>query len=224
LPVANTDHGLNDILAGPGGRLYLSIGHLDAIYAEGDVELAPELDRPYAALLGTVVSFRPDGSDLRVHARGLRNLYGMTLDPRGQMYGTDNSGPTRNGVQQEEVLRIERGADYGYPSAPATRSTPPSLARIPAGGSAGIGWVPGPGEAGRLIVGTCGEIFSISLARGGDGETRVARPADVTQVLTDVPACVTSIQPRPGGVLAALFTTGGRVKGYLVALTLPAGP
>ena len=224
LPVANTDHALNDIAAGPGGRLYLSIGHLDAIYAEDNVELRRELARPRADLLGTVVSFRPDGRDLRVHARGLRNLYGIAVDPRGQLYGTDNSGPTRNGMQPEEVLRIEAGADYGYPFAPAVRSTPPSLQLLRAGGSAGIGWVPGPSEAGRLIVGTCGDIFSVPLDRGSNGETRVARTSGVTKVLEDVPACVSSIQPRPGGVVAGLFSAGGRVKGYLVTLTLPARP
>lgn len=224
LPVANTDHGLNDVFAGPGGRLYLSIGHLDAIYAEDDVELRRELSRPRAGLLGTIVSFRPDGSDVEVHVRGLRNLYGITSDRRGQLYGTDNSGPTRNGAQPEELLRIEAGADYGYPEAPKTRSTPPSLQLLEAGGSAGIGWVPGPGEAGRLLVGTCGDLFSVQLARGSDGEARVVRAAGVTQVLADVPACVTSIQARPGGVVAALFSAGGRIRGYLVTLTLPTGP
>jgi len=127
-------------------------------------------------------------------------------------------------MQREELLRIEAGADYGYPLTPATRSTPRPLQIIRGGGSAGIGWLPGPGEAGRLIVGTCGDIFAVRLARASDGETRVLRSADVTNVLADVPACVSSIQPRPGGVVAALFSAGGRVKGYLVTLTLSTGP
>lgn len=213
LPVANTDHGLNDLVEGPDERLYLSVGHIDAIYRERRLE--PDIDRPRAGLLGTVVSFRKDGSDLRVYARGLRNVYGLAFDDRGQLYGIDNDGPTRQGQQREELMRIERGADYGYPFAPAAASTPRSLYVLRKVGSGGIAWVAGPRRDGTLIFGSCGSLDSIPLARGRDGKARVAPAARLTH-LFDVPGCVTSIQPRLGGLLVAAFATRGPSRLFLL--------
>ena len=60
------------------GRLYLGSG--------STCNACPQTSRQSAAVL----SFRPDGSDLRVFASGLRNPYGLAVDGRGRLWATDN--------------------------------------------------------------------------------------------------------------------------------------
>jgi hypothetical protein len=214
LPVANTDHGLNDLARGPDGRLYLSIGNLDAIYSSH--KLKRDLIRPHVGLLGTVVSFEPDGTDLRVVAKGLRNVYGLTFDDRGQLYGADNSGPTRNGYQKEELIRIEQGADYGYPAVARRPSTPPTLRFLPTAGSGGITWVSDSATTGgRLLLGSCAGLHTVPLTLGGNDETRVPRSAKV-KLVQSLPGCVTAIKLRPEGLVVTLFTAGPRGKVYFL--------
>ena len=158
LPVANSDHAVNDVAVGPDGLLYVSIGNLDRLYRTQG--LAPDLARPHADLLGTVVTVRPDGRDLTVFATGLRNVYGLTFDADGRLYGVDNDGPTRSGWRREELLEIRRGADYGYPQdgtfAPQNRRREPPLWAVEAVGSGGIVWLDDTQAAGKLITGGCG--------------------------------------------------------------------
>ena len=212
LPVANTDHGLNDLVDGRDGRVYLAIGNLDAIY--GSHKLERDLRRPHAELLGTVVSFEPDGSDLGTFATGLRNVYGLAFDSRGRLYGSDNSGPTRHGYRREQLLRIERGADYGYPDLPRRRSSPPPLRFLRTSGSGGIAWLPGRGTAGRLILGSCGGLDSVAPVGGREGRGRITHRLDL-------PGCVpprsTAARRAPrhrlhvGSARQALPRPGGRV-------------
>jgi glucose/arabinose dehydrogenase len=65
----------------------------------------------------TVLSVRPDGSDLRIEARGLRNPYGLTVGPTGAIYvtvnGQDNLGDRE---PAESVVVLRRGANYGWPT------------------------------------------------------------------------------------------------------------
>jgi glucose/arabinose dehydrogenase len=75
-----------------------------------------ERDRRSAAVL----SLRPDGSDLRVVARGLRNPYGLAFQPgTGRLYasvnGQDELGTPRDPEPAEMVVVVRRGAFYGWP-------------------------------------------------------------------------------------------------------------
>ena len=118
LPVANTLHAVNGVTAGPDGLLYLPIGNLDALYAHPGIAL--QLGVPRAGLLGTIVRFAPDGSRFEVLARGIRNVYDLTFDERGGLYGVDNNGPTPTAGA--------RKSSFASDAAPttATRSTAPS--------------------------------------------------------------------------------------------------
>lgn len=72
-----------------------------------------ERDERSAAILST----RLDGSDLHVIAHGLRNPYGLTLQPRtGRLYATVN-GQDKLGAGEpaELVVRVRSGATYGWP-------------------------------------------------------------------------------------------------------------
>jgi glucose/arabinose dehydrogenase len=62
-----------------------------------------------------ILSFRPDGRDLRVVASGLRNPYGLVFIGR-TLYATVNGKDTLGDREPAEmVVRIRRGANYGWP-------------------------------------------------------------------------------------------------------------
>lgn len=209
LPVANTDHAVNSVTVGPNGRLYLSIGHLDRLYASNLT--ASERARPHFGLLGTVVSLKPDGSDLEVVARGLRNVYELAFDVDGRLYGVDNDGPTRGAWRREEVLQIKHGEDYGYPVdgtyGPYTGRTEPPLWVLDTVGSGGIEWL-GPREDARVVVGSCGDVYTVHLAlRSG---TVVPSTRQPVEHLLRVPGCVTSVErARDTWLALALVTFSG---------------
>lgn len=96
-------HQQDTIVAGTDGRLYLGSG--------STCDACSERDRRSAAVL----SFRPDGSDLRVVARGLRNPYGLVF-AGGSLYATVNGRDDLGRNEPAEmVVRIRPGADYGWP-------------------------------------------------------------------------------------------------------------
>lgn len=96
-------HQQDAIVAGPDGRLYLGSG--------STCDACVERDRRSAAIL----SFRTDGSDLRVVASGLRNPYGLVFAGK-TLYATVN-GRDKLGENEpaEMVVRIQPGANYGWP-------------------------------------------------------------------------------------------------------------
>jgi glucose/arabinose dehydrogenase len=97
------EHQQDAIVAGPDGRLYLGSGST----CDSCVERNPRS--------AAILSFRPDGSDVRVIASGLRNPYGLVFV--GQtlyvtVNGKDELGDTE---PADMVVRIRQGADYGWP-------------------------------------------------------------------------------------------------------------
>jgi glucose/arabinose dehydrogenase len=98
-------HQQDSIAVGPDRRLYLGSG--------STCDACRERDRRSAAIL----SFRPDGSDLRVVARGLRNPYGLAFRPGTRtLYASDNGrDDLGDGEPAETVVRVRPGAKYGWP-------------------------------------------------------------------------------------------------------------
>jgi glucose/arabinose dehydrogenase len=97
------EHQQDAIVAGPDGRLYLGSG--------STCNACKERDPRSAAIL----SFRTDGSDLRVVARGLRNPYGLLFVGK-TLYATVNGrDDLGDGQPADSLVRIRRGADYGWP-------------------------------------------------------------------------------------------------------------
>ncbi len=101
-------HQQDNVVVGPDGRLYLGSG--------STCDVCREKDRRSA----TVLSLRPDGSDLRVVARGLRNPYGLAFQPgTGRLYasvnGQDEIGTKAHPEPAESVVVVRRGAFYGWP-------------------------------------------------------------------------------------------------------------
>jgi glucose/arabinose dehydrogenase len=102
-------HQQDSVVVAPGGkRLYLGSGSTCDACVEHDARSA------------TVLSLRPDGSDLRVVARGLRNPYGLAFQPgTGRLYASVNGQDEldRKGDPEpaELVVVIRHGAFFGWP-------------------------------------------------------------------------------------------------------------
>ncbi|TMK94774.1 MAG: hypothetical protein E6G42_03905 [Actinobacteria bacterium] len=104
-------HQQDNVLVGRDGRLYLGSG--------STCDVCRERDRRSA----TILSFRLDGSDLRIVASGLRNPYGLALEPRtGRLFasvnGQDSLGPSE---PAEAIVRIRPGGRYGWPTCRPSR-------------------------------------------------------------------------------------------------------
>jgi glucose/arabinose dehydrogenase len=101
-------HQQDNVVLGPNGRLYWGSGSTCDACRERDPRSA------------TVLSLRPDGRDLRIRARGLRNAYGLAFQPRtGRLYasvnGQDELGTRSDPEPAEMVVVVRRGAFYGWP-------------------------------------------------------------------------------------------------------------
>jgi glucose/arabinose dehydrogenase len=68
---------------------------------------------------GAILRCRPDGSDLRVVAWGLRNPYGLAFAPDGTLYATEHGSDERGERQiisdPDDLYAITEGAWYGWP-------------------------------------------------------------------------------------------------------------
>lgn len=100
---------------GPDGRIYTNVGVNCNVC---------ETDREKFALL---VSFKPDGSDRRIEARGIRNSVGMALHPvTRELWATNNARDwAGNDWPQDTLHRIRRaGEDHGFPFCSAGAADP----------------------------------------------------------------------------------------------------
>ena len=101
-------HRVDSLAAGPDGRLYLGVG------SEFDAR------RSSHRLSGTVVSFLPDGSGLRVEATGLRNPYGLAFIPDTARllvseHGRDDLGLRRPPEELNLIPTRGRARWFGFP-------------------------------------------------------------------------------------------------------------
>jgi hypothetical protein len=200
LPVASYDHGVNTLTVGPDGRVYAAIGGF------GDLSLYPDLaatiDHDRGDLFGTIISFDPDGGDLRVFARGLRNVYGLAFSPDGNLYAADNDGEALNALRAEELLHIVEGGDYGFPTdgsfAPFTVRTEFPLWLLDQVASAGIAWSDDPQG---VVVGSLSWVHLVELGtRPGAAGLLVGSRGSVRRVV-QVNGYATTVDLLGGGRL-----------------------
>ena len=98
-------HQQNSVALGGDGRLYLGSGSTCDACRERDPRSA------------TILSVRPDGSGLRVFARGLRNPFGLAFHRRtGRLYVSVNNRDDLGVWEPAEAIVVaRRGADFGWP-------------------------------------------------------------------------------------------------------------
>jgi glucose/arabinose dehydrogenase len=185
-------HGLGTIAPGPKGRLFLGVG------AEQD-RLAGGHETS-----GTVVSFKGDGTDLRIEAKGVRGPFGLAFIPgTASLLVTDNGrddlGLRRPPDELDLVRDVTRAApDFGFPDCydqggRACSGTAAPLALLPA--HAGVGGVAVTGDWGARGL-TAFVAESGSVVGGVDAGHEVRR---------------IELRRRPGGgydATGSVFATG----------------
>src|SRR5438445_2172440 len=123
-------HCANGVVVGHDGWLYLAMG-------DNGVDVPrPEGDR-LVLHGGGILRCRPDGRDLHVFARGLRNIYDVALDAELNVFVRDNEND--GGTYMIRVCHSFHGADHGYPYLYEERPDEalPPLADLGLGSSAG---------------------------------------------------------------------------------------
>jgi Raf kinase inhibitor-like YbhB/YbcL family protein len=113
-------HPNRTIAFGPDRMLYISVGSTCNACNESNPEAA------------TLLRASPDGKSRTIFASGLRNMIGFDWHPTsGELWGFDNGIDfLGDDVQPEELNRIQRGKQYGWPHVFAKgdlnpQSTPP---------------------------------------------------------------------------------------------------
>lgn len=89
----------------PDGKMYVSIG--------SSCNVCEEEDERRAAIL----RYNPDGSGVKIFARGLRNAVGLTFRPEtGELWVTDNGRDwLGDNLPPEEINTVKEGSHYGWP-------------------------------------------------------------------------------------------------------------
>lgn len=167
-------HSNNGLIVNSDLRLLMTIG--------GTSDHGPET----SDIAGSVISTNLDGSDLMIVAKGLRNAYGITDCPDGDIYVSDN-GPDQiddrlMDFPPDEINRIIFGMDYGYPDtfgypAPHDESEPPVALLPERAGAAGLICYDGnmfPSDfSGDLFVALWGTLSGSDYFEGGRKVVRV---------------------------------------------------
>jgi glucose/arabinose dehydrogenase len=133
-------HAANGIAFGPDGYAYLAVG---ASADHGEVLNSDVQDvlHPWEA---SVLRISPDGSEIGVYARGLRNAYDIAWDAAGRLFASDN-GPDFG--PPDEFHQVLPGSEHGYPwyvcddcfpPPPDVSVIPPLHELIPHGAPTGI--------------------------------------------------------------------------------------
>jgi glucose/arabinose dehydrogenase len=104
LPAAR--HQTDNIVFGRDGRLYIGQGSRSD---HGELVGIEPLE-------ASILVADPDGRNLRVFARGLRNPYGLAIHPdMGELWATDNGRDVPGTTVPDELNRIVDGGNYGWP-------------------------------------------------------------------------------------------------------------
>jgi len=161
-------HSNNGLALGPDGRLYFGVGST----SNGEVE---QNERAAA-----ILSVNPDGSDLRVFARGLGNSFDVAFNADGELFAGDNSPQGEGTDPPDEFNHIVEGGHYGFPyfygDPPDNGGTRGALVSFPAHSTpTGTTFYTGaqyPAEyrdSGFITLWNRGEIARVEVGRAASG-------------------------------------------------------
>ncbi len=120
LSTENGYHNGGDLAFGTDGRLFVSLGEAhESERAQDPNDIGGKVVRIEAN--GTLPPDNPFGPDNPVYSIGHRNSFGLCVDPStGDLWETEN-GPGSD----DEINRIEAGANYGWPDQLGPGGAPP---------------------------------------------------------------------------------------------------
>lgn len=102
------DHTTNAIRMGIDGWIYIAVGDF------GFHQCVDASGKTHQLLGGGIARVRPDGTELEVYARGLRNVCDVAIDPFLNCFTRDNTND--GGGWDIRVSHVPQGAHMGYPS------------------------------------------------------------------------------------------------------------
>jgi glucose/arabinose dehydrogenase len=201
-PVANGEN--NNLALAPNGRLVMGV----SAYCDHC--------KPKSQYAAAIVSFRPDGSDLRVYAKGIRAAYGLAYYP-----GTSDLFASMN--QRDDLGRrtpgdwlglVREGQDWGFPACFGQRSNACEAVPDPVGvldrhaAAGGVAIVTGElgasvGNAALVAEWETGKVLQVGLTKSGSGYKGSVRPF-LRGLKNPLPVLAT----RDGAVLVGDWTTG----------------
>ena len=110
LPHGDRGHSTRDLRFSPdGSRMYVSVGSASNV---DDPDTTPgEKNR------ANILVFRPDGSDMRVFAAGIRNPVGLAVDPKnGELWcSTNERDGLGDNLVPDYITHVQEGGFYGWP-------------------------------------------------------------------------------------------------------------
>jgi glucose/arabinose dehydrogenase/cytochrome c5 len=110
LPHSDRGHSTRDIRFSPdGSRMYVSVGSASNV---DDPDTTPgEKNR------ADILVFKPDGSDMRVFASGIRNPVGLAVDPKnGELWcSTNERDGLGDNLVPDYITHVQEGGFYGWP-------------------------------------------------------------------------------------------------------------
>jgi glucose/arabinose dehydrogenase len=197
-------HGWNNgIVAAPNGRLVMSISS------------ACDHCTPTSRWSATILSFRPDGSDVRVYAKGIRAPFGLayypgTSDLLASMNQRDDLGARTPG---DWLAHVPEGDDWRFPECygqggTACAGVPRPIAVLDRHAAAGaVAVAPEQLAAGLTALVAewqAGRVLQVPLAKSGS----TYRSAAATPFLTGVRNPLALATTRDGAVLVGDWGTG----------------
>lgn len=191
-PVAGASN--NAIVATANGRLLMSVSTTcdDCV--------------PRSKWAAAIVSFRPDGSDLRIYARRIRAAYGLVLAPEGVLATMNQRDDLGDRTPGDWLALVKQGQDWGFPacygqSGSACAGVPKAVAVLARHAAAG-GLALSSGSA-FVAEWQSGRVLRVRLTRAGEKYTGTA-----TTFLLGMHNPLPVVRAAGGAILVGDWATG----------------